>query len=130
MAQKTLNVASITIDSSFITYNSLLIAKAESEAPTDKMAVLEIKEEPGRASIIDCAFFDGSSAGTLDAYRLEVRVVDSGWRVRMGRAGRSRAAPTADQHHCRCERSCLYLEYSTYRQYFLSIELPLHLCGR
>ncbi len=74
----------------------MLIAKAEREAPTDKMAVLEIKEEPGRASTIDCAFFDGSSVGTLEAYRLEVRVVESGGRARMGRAGRSRAAPTID----------------------------------
>lgn len=72
------------------------MAKAESEAPTDKMAVLEIKEEPGRASMIDCAFFDGSCVGTLDAYRLEVRVVESEGRVRIGIAGRSRAAPTID----------------------------------
>jgi len=53
----------------------LLIAKTESEAPAERMAVLEIRDEPGRASMIDWAFLAGSSAGTLDAYRWEVREV-------------------------------------------------------
>ena len=87
----------------------MLIAKAESEAPTDKMAVFDINEEPGRASIIDCAFFDGSSAGTLDAYRLEMRVEESGGRVRMGKAGRSRAVPTTNQQNAQCQRDDFYL---------------------
>ncbi len=59
------------------------------------MAVLEMRDEPGRASMIDCALLEGSSAGTLDAYRCDVRDVDSGERVRRGSdAGRSRAAPS------------------------------------
>ena len=37
------------------------------EAPADRMAVLEIRLEPGRESISDCAFFAGGSFGTLDA---------------------------------------------------------------
>ena len=73
------------------------------------MAVLEIKEEPGRASIIDCAFFDGSSVGRFEAYRLEVREVESGGRVRMGRAGRSRAAPTRDQLCAQCQFQDFFL---------------------
>ncbi len=70
------------------------MATTESEAPAERMAVLEIKDEPGKASIIDCALLEGSSAGTLDAYRCEVREVDSGKWVRRGRAaGRGRTAP-------------------------------------
>ena len=86
------------------------MAKAEREAPTDKMAVLDINEEPGRASMIDCAFFAGSSAGTLDAYRFEMSVEESGGRVRMGRAGRGRAMPATDQQNAQCQRDefCLF----------------------
>ena len=61
------------------------------------MAVLEIREEPGKASMIDWAFLEGSSAGTLEAFRCDVRDVERG-RVRRGRAGRSRAAPSMGQH--------------------------------
>ena len=53
--------------------------------------------------MIDCAFFDGSSVGTLDAYRLEVRVVESGWRVPMGSAGRSRPTPFIHQFYTQCQ---------------------------
>ena len=58
------------------------------------MAVLEINDEPGRASMIDCAFLAGSSAGTLEAYLCEVRDVERAGMVRRGRAGRSRVAPS------------------------------------
>lgn len=54
------------------------------------MAVLEIKELPGKESRIDAAFFFGSSAGTEDADRELVTEVKAG-RVRRGRAGRRRA---------------------------------------
>ena len=100
------------------------MAKAEREAPTDKIAVLDIKEEPGRASMMDCAFFDGSSVGTLDAYRLEIRVVESGWRVPMGSVGRSRPTPFIHQLHFQCQVQSLYLASRTYRQLVLLLELP------
>lgn len=41
----------------------------ERPAVDERMAVFEINELPGRESRIDCAFFLGSSAGTLDADR-------------------------------------------------------------
>ena len=94
------------------------------------MAVLEIREEPGRASMIDCAFFDGSSVGTLDAYRLEVRLVESGGRVRMGRAGRSRAEPIIYQRNDQCQSNGLLVDYGTHRQRFLPIGMPLSCCDR
>lgn len=54
------------------------------------MAVLETSELPGRESMMDCALTLGS--GTLDAGRLEVKVVTAG-RVRGAIDGRRRAAP-------------------------------------
>lgn len=59
----------------------------------ERIAVLEINELPGSESMIDCAFFLGSSTGTFDADRELVRDVVSAGRVRAGRAGRSRDAP-------------------------------------
>lgn len=56
--------------SSFTTYASLLMAKMETPAVAERMAVLEINELPGSESRMDCAFFLGSSVvGTLDAER-------------------------------------------------------------
>ena len=57
------------------------------------MAVFEIKEFPGKASRIDWAFLAGSSAGTLDAYLVELSDVERAGRVRMGRDGRRRVTP-------------------------------------
>lgn len=58
------------------------------------MAVLEMSESPGRASRMDWAFFLGSSAGTLDEWRLPeaARVVMAGTE-RIEIEGRRRAAP-------------------------------------
>ena len=49
-------------------------------AADDRMAVLEIKELPGRASMRDCALVLGSGCcwGTLDDDREVVRVVNAG----------------------------------------------------
>lgn len=57
------------------------------------MAVLEMRELPGKESRIDSAFLAGSSVGTLDAFREEVRVVERAGRVRIVMAGLSRVAP-------------------------------------
>ena len=43
------------------------MAYVERPAPADKIAALETRLLPGRLSIIDWAFFAGSSAGTLEA---------------------------------------------------------------
>lgn len=66
----------------------------DSPAAEDRMAVLETSELPGRASRTDCAFFLGSSAGTLDDCRwpAAAREVMAG-RVRVEMEGRRRAAP-------------------------------------
>lgn len=58
------------------------------------MAVLETRELPGRASRRDWAFLAGSSAGTLDEALRVLSVVERAGRVRTGRFGRSRTAPT------------------------------------
>ncbi len=60
-------------------------------AAEDRMAVLEMSEFPGKASMMDCALVLGSS-GTLDAGRVVVREVRAG-SVRGGTEGRRRAAP-------------------------------------
>ncbi len=39
----------------------------ESPAVAERIAVLEIREDPGKESMMDCAFLAGSSAGTLEA---------------------------------------------------------------
>lgn len=62
------------------------------------MAVLETSELPGRASMIDWAFFFGSSAGTLDEYRALVALIAEEDDARAGSdrgkiEGRRRAAP-------------------------------------
>lgn len=72
---------SATIDSSLSTYSSLLMAAIERPAPAERMAVFEAKELPGNESRIDCAFFFGSSAGTLDADRMDVNEVVSAGNV-------------------------------------------------
>lgn len=56
------------------------------------MAVLEISELPGMASMIDWALALGSSVGTFDAGRTVVREVRAG-RDRGAMEGRRRAAP-------------------------------------
>lgn len=40
------------------------MAQMLTPAPVERMAVLEMREEPGRASMIDWAFLAGSSVGT------------------------------------------------------------------
>lgn len=69
------------------------MAAIESPAPAERIAVLEISELPGSESMIDCAFFLGSSVGTLDANRAEARLVVRAGRFRAGIAGRRREAP-------------------------------------
>lgn len=69
------------------------MAQIEAPAPAERIAVLEISDEPGKASINACAFFAGSSAGTLEACRVDVRVVAKGGRTWEWMAGRSLAAP-------------------------------------
>jgi hypothetical protein len=68
----------------------------ERPAVEERIAVLETRELPGSESRIDCAFFFGSSAGTLDADR-ELEIDVRAGRVRIGSAGRRRAAPTLCQ---------------------------------
>ena len=48
------------------------MAKIDSPAPDDRIAVLESSELPGNESRIDLAFLAGSSAGTLEANRVDV----------------------------------------------------------
>lgn len=67
------------------------MAAMDRPAAADRVAVLETSELPGTASRIDWAFFWGSSAGTLEAARVEVRAETAGTRAAM--VGRSRAAP-------------------------------------
>ena len=69
----------------------------ETPVPAERIAVFEINELPGRASIIDCAFFFGSSVGTLEACRVDVKCVVSAGRLRIGALGRSRVAPERSQ---------------------------------
>ena len=67
------------------------MAQVEIPAPAERMAVLDTSELPGSASMIDCAFFFGSST-EVDCCRVEVRV--SAGREERGRIdGRSLAAP-------------------------------------
>ncbi len=69
------------------------MAQIETPVPADRRAVFDIRELPGRASMIDCAFFFGSSAGTLEACRIEVRYGARTGRFRIGALGRRRVAP-------------------------------------
>lgn len=90
------------------------MAKIERPAPAERMAVFETRELPGSESIIDWAAFFGSSAGTLDANRVEVNEVVKA--VRIGSAGRRRDAPFAASVQCaNCHRSATRLQQSTYR---------------
>lgn len=81
------------------------MAHTEAPAPADRMAVLLARLFPGRLSMMDCAFFLGSSAGTLDAYRaLEIEVKVG--KERIGRVvGRSLLAPINRNLVSRC---CLH----------------------
>ena len=69
------------------------MAQTETPAPAERIAVLLAIEFPGRESIIDCAFFLGSSEGTLEAYRIEVNGVLRDGRDRIESVGRSLVAP-------------------------------------
>lgn len=69
------------------------MAQMETPVPADSIAVFETSELPGSASMIDCAFFFGSSAGTFEACRIEVNCVVRAGRLRTGVLGRRRAAP-------------------------------------
>lgn len=98
----------------------------ERPAVEERIAVLETRELPGSESRIDCAFFFGSSAGTLDADR-ELEIDVRAGRVRVGSAGRRRAAPTL----CQSSRStAIALKISgavvsPYLRRFLPILMPL-----
>ena len=74
------------------------MAYADRPAPVDKMAVLEAKLFPGNESMIDCAFFLGSSAGTEEAYLAEESGVETARREEAGMEGLSRAAPIESQY--------------------------------
>src|SRR5215471_10281949 len=62
-AMNTLRRQKATTVSSFMTYTSLLMAAMERPAPAERIAVLDTRELPGRASMIDWAFVLGSSLG-------------------------------------------------------------------
>ena len=69
------------------------MAQMETPVPAERIAVLETSELPGRASMMDWAFLEGSSAGVEEACRVERREV-VGVRVRGMSEGRSaRPAP-------------------------------------
>lgn len=72
------------------------MAAMERPAPAERMAVFEMREFPGRESSSDCALVLGSSLGTLEAARADVRLVSAGT-LRKGIAGRTRVAPDTDQ---------------------------------
>jgi hypothetical protein len=67
------------------------MAAMEIPAAAERVAVLETRELPGTAFRIDWAFLAGSSVGTLEAARVEVRAVTAGTRAAI--VGRRRAAP-------------------------------------
>lgn len=69
------------------------MAQTERPVPADRMAVLETREEPGRASMMAWAFLEGSSVGVEEACRVGRREVVLG-RARGTREGRS-ARPAA-----------------------------------
>lgn len=71
------------------------MAHIETPAPAESMAVLETSEFPGNESTIACARLLGSSDGTLDANRAELRETDAVGSVRGMMEGRSRQAPVA-----------------------------------
>jgi hypothetical protein len=50
----------------------------ERPAPPERIAVFERRLFPGRESMIDCAFFLGSSAGTFDACLWELIAIEIG----------------------------------------------------
>lgn len=47
------------------------MAKIDRPAPDDRIAVLESRELPGNASRMDLAFLAGSSAGVVEACRVD-----------------------------------------------------------
>jgi hypothetical protein len=66
------------------------MAYMDRAAALERIAVFETRLLPGSASMMDCAFFLGSSAGTPEeAYRVVETEVSAG-RVRRVTAGRSR----------------------------------------
>ena len=64
----------------------------DSPAPDERIAVFEMSELPGRASMIDWAFFLGSSVGSLEAWRDDMVGVRAG-SVLIETEGRSLAVP-------------------------------------
>ena len=93
----------------------------------DRIALFEISEFPGNESRIDCAFFLGSSAGTLDADRELVSVVVRAGRVREERAGRRRAAARALVSYCLSANwgRMIPRKPSPYQKRFLPSGMPL-----
>lgn len=81
------------------------MAKTDSPAPDDNIAVFDIKELPGNESRIDLAFLVGSSAGTFEACRVEVRVAGKSAGTRRGMVGRSRTVPEKYQYERYCTDS-------------------------
>lgn len=70
------------------------MAATERPAAAERVAVLETRLLPGTESRIDWAFCLGSCVGTFEFARTAVRLPATGMRLRVGRAGLSRAAPT------------------------------------
>ena len=68
----------------------MLIPNTDSPAPAERIAVLDTRLLPGRDSIMDWAFFFGSSAGTFEAYRCGLENVG---RTRVEKVGRRRRLP-------------------------------------
>lgn len=84
-----------------------------------------MRELPGRESRSDCAFFLGSSAGTLEEDDRELEIDVRAGRVREERAGRRRAAPTLCQsiesgRNCGISRKSICV---THLRRFLSVVL-------
>ena len=71
------------------------MAQIETPVPAERMAVLETSEFPGSESTIDCALLLGSSDGTFDAQRIELKVIDGAGMVRGSLEGRNGRAPAA-----------------------------------
>ena len=82
--------------SSLRTRISLEMAAIERPAPPERRAILEVRDWPGRESMMLLAVFLGSVEGTLLSWRRAVREVEiAGTVVRAGIEGRSLAAPGA-----------------------------------
>lgn len=71
------------------------MAQIPRPVPAERIAVFETSELPGSESTIACALLLGSSEGTLDANRAELRMIDVAGRVRGRTEGRNWRAPVS-----------------------------------